>query len=161
MFHDPSFWVLVAFAITVGLLARKVYGAAVTAIDGRTTAIRARIDQAAKLREEAQALLAAHQRKQREAEREARDLLAHARSEAEELKRLHAGDLDAALARRRQQARDKIARAEADALRDVQGHVVALAVRAARDLITRGLDDSRQDALLDRAIADLPRQLTN
>jgi F-type H+-transporting ATPase subunit b len=159
MFESPEFWVAIAFALTVGLLARPTYRAVRQALDSRIQSIRDRVDEAARLREEAQQLLAAHQRKQREAQREAATLLAHAHEQAAALKAEATRTLEAALARRRHQAADKIARAEEEAAQEVRRVVVEVAMRAARAMIREGLDRRHANLLVDHAIDELPARL--
>ncbi|MEQ8164741.1 MAG: F0F1 ATP synthase subunit B [Alphaproteobacteria bacterium] len=159
LLHDSSFWVGVAFVITVGLLARKLLPVVGRALDARAETIRTQIDEATKLREEAQDLLANHQRKQRDAARDAEAILGHAAEEAQRIQSAAAKDLENALARRRQQALEKIAKAEADAVAAVKTAAVTIAIQAAEKLIREKMKGDSAEALIDRAIEDLPARL--
>ena len=159
MFSDPTFWTAVGFVIFVAAIARVVWRMATKALDDRAAGIKASIDDAAALREEAQAMLAEYKRKQQGAEAEAEAVLAHAREEAERMGREAAGALEDALKRREQQALAKIAQAEQEALADVRAHAVRLSAAAARTLIERHLDKPRADALVAESVESLPRHL--
>ncbi len=155
---NPSFWVGVAFFLVVGLAFRPVVGALGAALDGRAAKIKARLDEAHKLREDAQEMLATYQRKQRDAMKEAEEIIAHAKSEAERLSKQAAKDLEEALKRRETQALERISQAEAAALKEVQNVAVDVAMSAAQQVLTQSVTDAQKAALADAAIADLPRK---
>lgn len=159
MFYTAEFWVLVSFIIFVALVGRKVWAMLTGILDSRAERIRQELDEAQRLREDAQSTLATYQRKQRDALKDAEEIVARAREEAERLRRQAETDLEASLKRREQQAMDRIAQAEATALAEVRNLTVDLAVAASRRLLTEGMDEARQKALVDQAIADLPKAL--
>lgn len=156
---QAEFWVAMAFFAVVGLSFRRVGGAIVAGLDMRSQKIKARIDEAYRLREESQEMLATYQRKQEAAMHEAEEILAHARAEAQRLSEQAARDLDEQLKRREQQALDRIAQAEAQALREVRGQAVDIAIAATRRVIAESLTKTQANALVDSAIKDLPDQL--
>lgn len=158
-FRDAEFWVLVAFILFVGVIAWKARGAILGALDGRAARIRAEIDEAQRLREEAQALLADYQRKQKQALGEAEAMIRGAEEEARRLKARTEAELAAALKRREQQALDRIAQAEAQALAEVRNLAADLAVAATEKILRDKLDPAKADALLSDSIAELPRRL--
>lgn len=159
MFHDPEFWVALVFIGVVILFYRPVMKTVGEALDGRAAKIRAQIEEARKLREEAQALLAEYQRKQRDAMAEAEKIIATARAEAVRLKADAEKDLEFALERRKQQALDRIAQSEAQAIAQVRNTAIDVALAAAEKLIQGGLDPAKKQALADKAIAELPARL--
>lgn len=159
MLQNPTFWVLVASVIFVIAVYRPASKVIFAALDDRAAKIKAELEEAQRLREEAQATLAHYQRKQREALKEAEDLVAHAREEAERLHQHAMADLEASLKRRETQALDTIAQAEATALAEVRTLMVDIAIAASRNLLTEGLDDKKMSKLVDEAIADLPQRL--
>jgi F-type H+-transporting ATPase subunit b len=159
LLHDTSFWVAIAFIIFVVLAWRPLKKALVTALDDRTDRIRRDIDEAARLREEAQALLAEYKRKQRDAAAEAEEILRHARTEAERLKEQAATDLENLLARREQQAMDRIAQAEAQATAEVRALAVDLAVPATRRLLTDKAGGDMAARLIDDSIREIGTKL--
>lgn len=159
MFSDTSFWVAVAFIMVVGYLARPVGRAVSASLDSRAEKIRTQIEEARKLREEAQALLAEYQRKQRDALSEAENIVAQAKEEASRLKVQAEKDLEQSIERRKSQAMDRIAQSEAQAIASVRDTAVDVAVAAAEKLITDQLNSDRQAALVDQSIQDLPGRL--
>jgi F-type H+-transporting ATPase subunit b len=159
LLHSAEFWVLVAFVLFVVLAAKPIGRAIGKSLDERSAKIKAEIDEAQALRDEAQRLLAENQRRQREAAKEAADILAQAQSEAERMKRDSAAAFEAAMVRREKQAIEKIAQAEAQALAEVRAQAVDVAMAATTRLLTQAMDERRSAALIDEAIADLERKL--
>ena len=158
-FHNPEFWVALVFVAVVAMFYKPVMRAVGTALDGRSAKIRAQIEEARKLREEAQALLSEYQRKQRDAMAEAEKIISTARTEAARLKAEAEKDLEFSIERRKQQALDRIAQSEAQALAAVRNTAVDVALAAAEKLIKESLDPSKKSALADKAIAELPARL--
>ena len=159
MFSDPTFWTLVAFVIIILAIGRQAYRAVTTGLDKRTEEIRRQLDEAEALRVEAQKMLADYKRKQRDAEKEAEELLRHAKAESQRMREKAEQELAAELKRREQVALDKIAQAEANALKDVQVQAVELAVAATARLLSENLDKKTADGLVESAIQDLDGKL--
>lgn len=159
LFHDPEFWVAVAFLLVVALIFRPAAKAVVAALDSRAAKIRTQIEEARKLSEDAQALLAEYQKKQRDAMAEAEKIISQARAEAARLKIGAEKDLENAIERRKQQAIDRIAQSEAQAIAQVRNTAVDVALAAAEKLIQSSLDPAKKQALADKAIAELPGRL--
>lgn len=155
----PEFWVAAAFVLVVGLAARPIFRAIAAGLDTRGAKIRSQLEEARKLREDAQALLAEYQRKQRDALQEAEGIIAHAKAEAERLRGEAKGDLEHQIERRQQQALDRIAQAEAQAVAEVRVMSVNLAMAAASQLIADKLPADRANVLVDNAIAELGAKL--
>ena len=129
------------------------------ALDARSMAIRRELDEAAGLREEAQALLARYQRQLHDGEAQARRIVLRAEEEAKRLEERRRAELDAALARRIEQAMERIAQEEQRALAEVRARAAALTMRTTTRLVTDHLDEARAGALVDGAIAELDRKL--
>jgi F-type H+-transporting ATPase subunit b len=160
MFSDPTFWVAVAFVLFVGvLLYLKVPAKVGGALDGRADKIRAEIEEAERLREEASDLLASYKAKQREAMKEAEAIVAHAKEEAERMAKQGAAKLEDSMKRREQQAMDRLAQAEAHAVKQVRDYAAEVALAATERLITEQLDAKQAASLVDNAIKDLPSRL--
>ena len=159
MFEDPTFWVLVGFAITIGLVFKPAGKLLTGGLDGRIARIRAQIDEAQKLREDAQKTLTEYKRLQRDAVREAENIVENAKTEAKHLREQAERDLRESLKRRESQAMEKIAQAEAKALRDVRDQTVELAVAATAKLLERKVDRPIADALFDESLKDLSGKL--
>ena len=154
-----EFWVLVAFLVFMAAVIWKARGAMMGALDGRAQRIRHDIDEAQRLRDEAQALLADYQKKQKEAMGEAAAMVRQAEDEAKRLRVRAEADLAASLKRREQQALDRIAQAEAQAVAEVRNLAADLAVAATQKILTERLDPAKAEGLVSDAIADLPRRL--
>lgn len=160
MLQDATFWVLVSFLIFVGLVVYyKVPGMIAAALDKRAADIANELDEARKLREEAQQVLASYQRKQRDAEKEAQAIVEQARSEAERLAVETKANLAAHVERRTKLAEDKIAQAEAQALQEVRSVAADVAIAAARTIIEQKLDGAKAGALIDKSIAEVKAKL--
>jgi F-type H+-transporting ATPase subunit b len=161
MFADPTFWVAVAFIIFVALAIKPlgVHRQMFTALDKRGQRIGKEIEEAEALREEAQKLLADYKRKQRDAVKEAEEIVAHAKAEAGRLREQAQKDLEASLQRREQAAMEKIAQAEAQALQEIRNQAVDVALAATARLISDNLDQAKAASLVDEAIGDLSGKL--
>ena len=159
MFTDPTLWVGIAFVLTVALIAKPIWRGVSGSLDERADKIRDQIEEARKLREEAQALLADYQRKQRDALSEAENIVAQAGEEADRMKAEAAEHLEQTIERRKAQALDRIAQSEAQAIASVRNTAVDVAVAAAEQLIKDRVSGDRQAALVDAAIKELPSQL--
>lgn len=158
VFSDPTFWVGVSFLIFVALMikpTKKIMGA----LDARGAKIKAQIEEAQKLREDAQHLLAEYQRKQRQAIEEAGQILAHARAETARHREQTAQALEAALKRRERQALDRIAQAEAQALEEVRQAAADVAIAATRRLLESNLDEAKRSAMIEASIKELPQKI--
>ena len=94
---NPEFWVLVAFVVFIVLAAKPIGRALNKSLDQRSAKIKAELDEAQSLRDEAQRLLSENQRRQREALKEAADIVAQAQGEAERLKRDSAAAFEATM----------------------------------------------------------------
>ncbi len=155
-----TFWVGAAFVVFIGVLFYyKVPGMLTKGLDERAEKIRNDLDEARRLREEAQSLLATYERKQRDAMQEAEAMVAHAEEEAKREAAQAAEKLEEAIKRREQQALDKIAMAEAQAEKDVREAAVEVAIAAAGKVIAEQVSGDKADALVDQAIKDLRGQL--
>ena len=157
--QDPAFWAAVAFVIFIAATAKPISRRLTAGLDKRADKIRSDLEEAEKLREEAQDLLASYQRKQRDALAEAEAIIAHAGEEAERLAVQEWDKLEAALERRQKQAIDRIAQAEAQALDLVRAKTVDVALDATHDYLAKELKDNQSDALTDAAIKVLPSNL--
>lgn len=159
MMFDATFFVGLGFVAFL-LLAWKPIGRGLSkGLDARSARIEAELAEAVRLREEAQATLAAYQKKQREAHEEAESILASARTTAKRLEEESRAQLQRAVDARIAQATDKIAREEQDAVAAIQRKVVEIAVEAARDILAEELNDEANERLISLAIKDSNRTL--
>lgn len=160
VFQDPTFWVAMAFITLIVLAAKPVGRKIAEALDERSDTIKAQIDEAQQLREEAQELLASYKRAQQEAEEEAAKILQRAKEEAARLEAKAKSDLENALVRREKAAEARIAQAEAAAIAEVQALATSVALNAAQALLAEHISAQHANAMIDAAIAELPKQLS-
>jgi F-type H+-transporting ATPase subunit b len=157
---DAEFWVAVAFVAFLGVLAYfGVHEMMVKFVDQRRDRIKAELDEALRLKEEAQALLAQYQRKQREAEQEAAAIVAGAAAEAERMMAEAKAKMEEFIARRGKMAETKIAQAEAEALADVRAAAAEAAVGAAERILTQIVKGEVADHLIVKGIDDVKTKL--
>jgi F-type H+-transporting ATPase subunit b len=160
MLGMAEFWVAVAFiAFLAILLYYKVPAMLAKALDDRAAAIRTELDEARRLREEAQALLADYQKKHRNAGQEAEAIVEQARREAEAFASETRQTLADTLKRRSQHAEERIARAEADAVEEVRAAAVDLAIAAAEKILREQAAGASGAQLIDESIRNLKGRL--
>ncbi len=159
MLRDPEFWIAVALVLLIAVILRPVKRALLGALDSRAARIKLELEEARKLREEAAALVETYRRKQATALAEGEAIIRQAASEAELTRRRAEAELGESLKRQERQALDRIAQAEAAAVAEVRARAVDLAIAAARKLLAENLDAARKAALVDQAIAELPRRM--
>ena len=155
-----EFVVLISFLVFVGgLIYLGVHRTILKALDARGEAIASELAQAAKLREEATALLASFERKTAEAEANAAAIIAEARAQAEQLAADASDRLNDYIARRTKQAEAKIAMAEAQAAADVRAAAAEHGARAAEIILRDQMKGPGGADLISREIADLGNRL--
>jgi F-type H+-transporting ATPase subunit b len=160
MFEDPEFWVALAFAIFIGVLVKfGVPKMAFSALDARSDRIRQALDEAQRLRSEAQAVLVQYQKKREEAEKEAQAIIVSARAEAERLAGEAKGKVEEFIARRTKMAESKIAQAEAQALADVRAAAADAAVAAAEKILVQTTHGAAAESLIAKGISDVKAKL--
>ncbi len=153
-------WVAVAFAIFLAVLAKLgVHRMILGALDARSARIKAELDEARRVRDEAQALLAAYQRKRAEADREADAILVAAKQEAERLAAEAKAKVEEFVVRRTKMAETKIAQAEAQALADVRAAAADAAVVAAEKILRQTAKGKVADDLIAKGIEDVKAKL--
>ena len=159
MFESLFFWEALAFATFVFAVFKPIRNKVLGMLDQRINAIRSEIEEAERLREEAQTTLASFQRKQRDAAKEAEQILAHAKEEAGRLHEEGLKNLRAVFERRKRMAEENIVQAELEAKREIHSYAVELAVAAAAKVLAESLDAKKADRLVDQAIAEMPDKL--
>ena len=157
---NTDFVVSIAFLLFVGVLVYlKVPQFIGGFLDKRADGIRSELDQARSLREEAQALLASYERKQREVEGQVERIIAQAKESAAEAAELAKEDLSRSIERRIQAAQDQIASAELSAVKQVRDEAARIAVAAAGDVIAKQMSAAKASALVDDAISSVRAKL--
>ncbi|MRU15000.1 F0F1 ATP synthase subunit B [Roseovarius sp. A21] len=157
---NTNFIVLMAFIVFVGVVFYfKVPSLLGQKLDERAEGIKAELDEARALREEAQTLLASYERKQKEVQAQADRIVAHAKEEAAEAAEQAKEDLKTSIARRIQAAEDQIASAEANAVKEVRDKAIAIAVGAAKDVVAKQMTATEGNKLIDEAIGQVDAKL--
>src|SRR6195952_1653974 len=151
MFYEAEFWVAVAFVILMGVFAYfGIHRTVLKALDHRSDRIKAELDDARRLKDEAAKLLA---------EREAQDIITNAKGEAERIASEAKTKMEDFVARRTKTAESKIALAEAQALADVRAAAANAAVTAASTILSQSVKGSLADDLLAKGIDEVRQKL--
>ncbi|WP_159587325.1 F0F1 ATP synthase subunit B [Chelativorans xinjiangense] len=157
---DATFWALIALIIFLAILAYlKVPAMLNGALDKRAERIKNELDEARALREEAQQLLAEYQRKRKEAEQEAEEMVAAAKREAKIIVAEAKTKTEEYVARRTALAEQKIAQAEQDAVNEVRARAVDVAVAAASSILAEKVDGKVSGALFDNSLEEVKSKL--
>jgi len=157
---EAEFWVAVAFVIfLLVLMYAGAHKKLLEMLDQRSARIKAELDEARRLRDEAEKLLAEYKRKQGEAEREAEAIVAEAKAEAERLAVEAKSKVQEFVARRTKMAETKIGQAEVQALADVRAAAADAAVAAAEKILTVTTKGKVAEDLIARGIEDVKAKL--
>lgn len=160
MFFDPETWVAVAFVILMVVFGYLgIFKSAMSALDKRAERIKAELDDATRLKQEAAKVLADYKARSASAEREAADIIANAKSEAERIATEAKAKMEDFVARRTKTAEGKIALAEAQALADVRAAAAEAAVQAASAILSRSVKGQVADDLLAKGINEVRQKL--
>jgi F-type H+-transporting ATPase subunit b len=160
MFLEPETWVAIAFVILMVLFAYLgIHRTVLKALDHRGERIKAELDDARRLKEEAAKLLAEYKARGASAEREAQDIIAAAKAEAERIAAEAKTKMEDFVTRRTKTAESKIALAEAQALADVRAAAADAAVRAASTILSQSVKGGIADDLLAKGIAEVRAKL--
>ena len=160
MFFDPETWVAIAFVILMAVFGYLgVFKSAMTALDHRAERIKAELDDAQRLKQEAAKVLADYKARTASAEREAAEIIANARSEAERIATEAKAKMEDFVARRTKTAESKIALAEAQAVADVRAAAAEAAVQAASTILSQSVKGQVADDLLAKGINEVRQKL--
>ena len=160
MFAEPEFWVAVAFVILMGVFAYfGIHRTVLKTLDHRRDRIKAELDDARRLKEEAAKVLAEYRARHASAEREAQDIIESAKTEAERIASEARAKMEDFVARRTKTAESKIALAEAQALADVRAAAADAAVTAASTILSQSVKGPIADDLLAKGIAEVRKKL--
>ena len=160
MFTQPETWVAIAFIILMAVFAwLGIHRTMLTALDHRAQRIKAELDDARRIKEEAAKLLADYQARRASAEREAEEIVTNAKAEAERIATEAKARMEDFVARRTKTAENKIALAEAQALADVRAAAAEAAVTAASSVLSQSVKGSVADDLLVKGIAEVKAKL--
>lgn len=160
MQFDATFFALVALVIFLGIAAYAgAFRSMGAGLDARSARIAKDLDEAARLRKEAEALLAEYKQKRLDAEKEAADIVAAAKSDAEEFAAETRRKLAESLERRTKQAEQKIAQAEAAAVKDVRNAATEMAIAAAQKLVAEAARGAKGADLIASSINAVKNRL--
>jgi F-type H+-transporting ATPase subunit b len=159
LFSDPAFWVAVAFVLFFALAGKVLWKRIVDLLDNRASAIAKAVSDAEQLRAEALKAKTEAERTLAQAAAEGGAIIQQAREEAARMQAKAAENLETAVALREQQALDRIAQSEAQATKQVRDTAVDVALSATRALLREQVGSGRTQALVDEAIAELPKRL--
>ena len=153
---NTNFVVLLAFLLFVGLLIYlKVPGKLNGMLDERAKGIKSELDEARSLREDAQSILADYERKQKEVQKQADQIVANAKEEAKAAALVAKDNLNASIKRRLAAAEEQIVSAQIAAIKEVKDTAVTVAIAAAKDVISIGMNTSHANDLIESAIKDV------
>ncbi|WP_209506154.1 MULTISPECIES: F0F1 ATP synthase subunit B [unclassified Ruegeria] len=157
---NTDFVVLLGFIVFIAVLFYfKVPGMIGGALDNRAEGIKAELDEARALHEEARSLLASYERKQREVQAQADAIVEAAKQDAALAADQAKVDLEKSIERRLAAAQDQIASAEASAVKDVRDQAVSVAVAAASSVLAKQMTAAQANKLIEASIADVGAKL--
>lgn len=160
MFYQAEFWVAVAFVLLMAVFAYfGIHRTVLKALDHRADRIKAELDEARRLKDEAAKLLAEYKARHAKAEAEAQEIVASAKAEAERIAAEAKAKMEDFVVRRTKTAEGKIALAEAQALADVRAAAANAAVTAASTILSQTVQGSVADDLLVKGIAEVKAKL--
>lgn len=160
LFQDTNIWVLCSFILFCVIMWVFAKDKVLAMIDGRIEAIRKEIENVENLRIEAQELRAQYQRKQRDAAKEAEEIIATAKKHVASIRKDAEKELEEVMKRREQQLQDRIQRIQNKAMQDIRAHAAQLAVQATSEIITNKLDKKNNDKLVEQSIKNVAGQLS-
>jgi F-type H+-transporting ATPase subunit b len=156
-FANAQNWVLLSFIIFVFLAYKLGRSSVLNALDSHIDKARTDVEDAEKLRVEAQELLSDYQRLKSEATTEAESIVKVAAQHAEKIKSNAVKSLDTELARREEQLKERLSNMEAQAFEEMRHYAADLAVKATREIIIENIDSKKAKSLNDKAIAEVTK----
>ena len=160
MFSEPEFWVAVAFVILICVFVYfGIHRTVLKTLDHRSERIKAELDDARRLKEEAAKVLAEYKARHATAEREAQEIITAAKAEAERIASEAKAKMEDFVARRTKSAEGKIALAEAQAIADVRSAAANAAVAAASTILSQSVKGQVADDLLAKGITEVRAKL--
>ena len=159
MWTDPETWILVGFTIFIVLAIRYLVPMIGKMLDTRSETIRTQLEAASRLRAEAQEMLAQYQREQQDLLKQAENIVASAKIDAAELRQRAAEDLKVAMDRRSQQAEEKIARAEHEAVEAIRTHIVESATDMAKGMLAQKAQSQSEEQMVASAVKAIKQQI--
>jgi F-type H+-transporting ATPase subunit b len=159
LFADPKNWVVLAFILFFVLFGKKLWGVLSEMLDARAVSVKTELEEAHRLRQEAESMLRDAEKLRADALADAKQLIEGARAEAIRVTAAAAAEAEASAKRREQMAVDRISAAEKAAVDDVRLAAADIATTAARQVLAEGLTAGADAVLIDHAISQLPAAL--
>ena len=160
MLHEAEFWVAVAFVLMLAIFGYfGVHRTIAAALDNRSARIRKELDDARRLKEEAQSLVAEYRARRQSAEREAQEIVAAAKADAERIAVEAKAKMEDFVARRTKSAENKIAQAETQAVADVRAAAAEAAATAAASVLSQTVRGDVANGLIEKSIKELGSKL--
>lgn len=158
MFHEPRVWTAIAFVLFFVIFGRKIWGVITSKLDERANEVRKNLDEATRLRREAEQMLEDSKRDHKHAQEEAQQLIARSNEEAQQLRAQAERDAAEIIARHEKMARERIEAAEKIALRDIRREAALLALTATKDVLAKKLEEDHELAskLINNGLEALP-----
>lgn len=157
--HNTTLWVAFSFLIFVAIAVKFAGKAVIGGLDKKIAEIKAEIETAQRLKQEAQAMLADFQNKQRDAEKNALDIIEQAKASALAVQKQAEYELNETMERREAQLADRLQRIEEKAIADIQNHAADLAMKATREIVEKTLDEKAGSKLVDQTISSVAKYL--
>jgi F-type H+-transporting ATPase subunit b len=156
LLHEPRFWYAVAFILFFILFGRRIWRPLAAMLDNRAAQVRLELDEAARLRREAEAMLAEAKQEREAALADAKALIENAKTESVRIAEAAQREAEMTAQRRERMARDRIAASQRAAVAEIRSLAADIATEAARSVVAEALTAEGDAALIDRAIAALP-----
>ncbi len=157
--NDTGIWIALSFIVFLAVAYKLGRKSILGGLDARIAEVKNEIETAERLRVEAQELLAQYQRKQRDAEGEAKEIVSQAQKQAEQMAKTAENELAETMTRREVQLTDRLKRLEENAISEIQSHAAELAVSATQEIITQTLSAKTNAGLVNETISSLPKNL--
>lgn len=155
--NDTLFWYAVAVGLFLILGFAKIRGPFLAFLDGEIAKVRAELDEAKKLHDEAEATLAEYKNRQQDAAREAEQIIQDARADASRLRMQAEADLKAALERHEELFLARVKLAHEEAMAEVRAFVIDEVLIESQGKLNKMAGQPEASSLIDRIIADLPK----
>lgn len=157
--NDTAIWVAISFLIFAVVAFKLGRKSVLDGLDSRINEVKDEIETAERLRVEAQELLAQYQRKQRDATKEAGEIIDRAQKQAELIAKTSETELSDTIARREVQLTERLKRLEDNAVAEIKSHAADIAVAATTEIIVQTLDTKTNSGLNEQTISALPKNL--
>ena len=161
LLQDTHIWYLFSFLIFCAIAYKMGRHHVTNKLDSHISQIQSELDQAENLRVEAQELLAQYQRKQRNALKDADEIIENAKKHAEEIRKNAEEDIDQQIARKNAQLEQRLKRMEQNAIEDMQYYASELAIQATREIITHHIDQTTYNKLITNSIENISGRIAS